>query len=301
MKYFSCFLFTTSLFISQLCLAADGATLNVSQVAIGGGSVPVGATRVPMQQLTFAQPCGKDTHVRTIVIHHSGLGSIADIANVYALDGTTRITRGSTFNAHTSSATLRFNPPLSIAACSKRTITIAMDLSAQAAPSSQHVLTILSSTDINADVPLLLQTMKSNPELHVTPKANGSVTFSITPLASPNVLFGKGRTLLRFTLKASNDSNQQIDAITFTNDGSARDMDLQNLSIQSRNGRMMSDASASLREATIRITFSSPFIIHRNQSQMLLLLGDVTASKRKTIRLTVQEQSDIESHPVRGS
>ncbi len=63
----------------------------------------------------------------------------------------------------------------------------------------------------------------------------------------------------------------------------------------------MSDTSTSLNEATIRITFSSPFIIQRNQSQMLLLLGDVTASKRKTIRLTVQEQSDIESHSVRDS
>ncbi len=228
MKYFSYFLLTTSLFISQLCFAADGATLNVSQIAIGGSSVPIGATRIEMQQLTFAQPCGKDAHVRTIVIHHSGLGSMADIANVYALDGTTRITRGSTFNAHTSSATLRFNPPLSIAACSKRTITIAMDLSAQAAPSSQHVLSILSSTDINADTTVSFQTLKFNPELHLTPKINGSVTFTITPLASPNVLFGKGRTLLRFTLKASNDSSQQIDAITFTNDGSARDTDLQN-------------------------------------------------------------------------
>lgn len=299
MKTFSFLLASALFFVGSVASAQDARSLTVTQTSSVTGSIPLGANRVPVMQLSLQASCSAPVTIQSITVHHKGLGALTDIAKVYVLEGTTRLSRGSILQKQTGTAILRLSH-ITIPACKTRVFVVAMDLSATAAAGSEHTLSLESAEDIATNAAVTVQA-KTTTTTSIAPSSRGGVTFAIVPLASQNTLFGKGRTLLRFSLKANNDTNQLIDAITFTNDGSATNSDLQNLAIFSTNGEQVSDTISSLDGDIVRISFSTPLLLQKNALRLLTLRGDVTASRRRTIRLTVEETSDIEAHTeVRG-
>lgn len=298
MKYILTLIALLFLFQVQETNAAELPGLSVTHISASAGSIPLGAQRIPMLHLNMKQSCDRDVHIRTITIHHTGMGDTSDILKIYALEKDTRLTRGTTVQKNTASAVLRFHPPLTVPACTSRMISIAMDLASDAAAGSEHAFTLKSTEDIQTDGSTTLSQGVQQSVLTAKPKSTGSVTFTLLPESSRNVLFGDDRTLLRFSLRATSHATIQLDAMTFTNDGSARGTDISQLVVKKREGRHVSDVSASLTGDQVRLVFSSPFLLERNETQIFTLSGNVRASRRKTIEFTVAEPSDIEVHDV---
>lgn len=294
MKTFSLFLASALFFVGSSVSAKDAGTLTVTQTSISPSSVPLGATRVAIDRLDLRASCDAPVTVRSITVHHKGLGALTDITKVYAMEKNIRLSRGFVLQKPAATAILRI-PRFTLKPCETRTVFIAMDLSATAVSGGEHVVSVLSATDIATDATVSLQS-KDTPSVLVTPHNLGTVSYTEIPLSSKNVLFGKGRTLLRFSLKADGAQNQLIDAITFTNDGKATDNDLRNLAVFTSNGEQVSATTDAMDGSLARITFSTPLLLSKNATRVFQLRGDVTASRRRTIELTVEETSDIESH-----
>src|SRR3989344_4591837 len=83
-------------------------TLTVTTTQLSSGSMPIGAQRLPMLQVTLQASCDAAATVRTITVYHEGLGAVSDISRVYALEGATRVTRAAVLQRNAQTATLRF-------------------------------------------------------------------------------------------------------------------------------------------------------------------------------------------------
>jgi hypothetical protein len=223
------------------------------------------------------------------------MGAVSDILKVYALENTSRLTRGATVQERNASAVLRFQPPLKVVACTSRTISVAVDVSPNAAAGSEHAFKVKSGKDFQSDTRVSFLSETKQGVITTKPKSVGLVTFTPLPTASRNVLFGTDRTLLRFSLKATSQTKMQVDAISFTNNGSARNTDIVQLSVKRRDGRLLSDVAATLTDDGVRLIFSTPFVLEKNETHVLTLSGNVTASRRRTIDFTVSEPGDIET------
>ncbi len=302
MKILSALLIGSSVLIATPAFAAENGQLIVTQTPSALSSAPLGAQRIPMLTLTLRASCDAPVTIQTISIQHTGLGALSDISRIYLMDNVSRISRPAVLQQKTTSALVR-PMKLVIDACQSKTIIVAMDLSPHAAAGSQHALKIndASAIQTNAIVSVLSNNTTTPATLSTTPSAIGSIAFMEVPTASRNVLFGKNRTLLRFTLKASGKSTQAIDAMTFTNDGSATNADIRNLGVYTTTGELLSAESASLQDDSVRIVFHTPLLLEQNATRLLQLRGDVTASKRRTIDMTVKETSDIEAHIAKNN
>ncbi len=276
---------------------AKSPELTVSVHPISAASLAQGATRVPMVKLTLTASCDADVTLRTITLHHAGLGAAADITHVYGMDMQTRITRSSTFQGKNPTAKLRF-ASLMIPACQSRSITIAADISKNAAAGSMHALEIRSPHDIKTNATVVLQKNSQTKALTTAPANIGLVTVSYLPLNGESVLFGKNRTLFRFSLKAES-KDQFIDAVTVTNLGSARSGDLQNIFLSGSDGVPLTAIAPTLDGSAVRLIFLTPVTLSRNATKVVQLHAAVTASKRRTIRLSIEEPSDIEARTAR--
>ena len=276
-------------------LAASG-SLTVSQSAAVNGSVPKGAQRVPFLSLTLTAGCDGDVTVREVTVAHEGLGDSSDLSRVYVTDGRRRLTRGKTIDASDRTATLRFIPALFIKACESRALTVAADLSPDAASAGEHRLGVESASDVQTEAAVRLSSQETAPVATVRPKATGTVTARFLNLLQP-LRFGNNRTLARFRLEADGESDQDIRAITLTNAGKATDGDLKNLRIQNRKGDVLTNTLAAMDGDLVRLTFDPPLRIGRNDDVLLELKGDAKASKRRTVRFVLEEPSDLEASP----
>lgn len=286
---------STSLLASALISSA----LTVTQTPSSLGSVPVGGSRIPMLTLTLQASCAGPATVRSITVHHTGIGATEDIARLYLLEGTTRVSRATTLQRTSGEAILR-PTKFTIDACKTRTIQVAMDLSPSAAAGAEHGIALKAAEDVQSNAAVTLTATRAAATVSAAAYNAGSVSYAEVPLATRNVLFGKNRSLLRFSLKAVGTA-QSVQAITFTNDGSARDGDLQNLALYTSNGERVSEESVRLDGDTVRIPFVPAFSLERNATHLLTLKGDVTASRRRTIEMRVKEPSDIEAVTLKRS
>ena len=84
---------------------------------------------------------------------------------------------------------------------------------------------------------------------------------TVTPLSlTRRIHYGLNQVLGRFQLEATGDTDQGVTAITFTNDGSAKDGDITRLVLTTRQG-VITETAARMDGEHVRIEFSEPFII----------------------------------------
>lgn len=276
--------------------AASGA-LTVTQTMSAHASVPKGASRVPFLTLQLAVSCDAAVTIGDVTVVHEGLGLASDIERLYVMDGRQRLTRSRLIDEQDLTSTLRFIPALKLAACEKRTVVVMGDIAADAANAGEHRLSLELPTDIQTDATVTLQSGSSDVgSAVVRPQTVGTVTAQILSLTQP-LRFGKNRTLARFRLEADSEANQHIHSITLTNEGKATDTDLKNLRIVNRRGQTLTETRASMDGGTVTLTFDPMLALDRNDEIALELKGDITASRRRTIRFVIEEPSDIDVTP----
>lgn len=280
---------------SSALAATPNAELTVTTSTPSTASIPRGAQRVTLLELTLSASCSQDVTVSELTVHHEGLGDPEDIQSLYALSTQgIRISRTTRFSGNNRDATLRLSR-LTVPACKKATFIIAADFSADAQNGGEHRVSIDAASDITSTANTVsVQPTTSTSIVRTSPSAAGTITVSY-PSVHTSVKYGSNRTVGKLKLEADNRSDHVISSITLTNKGRARSTDLQNLVLESTAGEKLSATIKQLNDDLVQFVFTEPFILSKNQSRVLEVHADVRAASKKTIRFIVEEPSDIVS------
>ncbi|HVW66356.1 MAG TPA: hypothetical protein VHA78_01335 [Candidatus Peribacteraceae bacterium] len=284
------------LFSRSLVMPVPSAALQVHATGTAQPmSVPQGAQHAVMLTIDMHAGCAANTAVTSVTVHHEGLGAVQDILRVYAVDSATsvRLTRAASFSGHPPAATLRFLTPLTITACSDKTVLIEADISPTAAPGGEHALTLNGSGDIVSTAPSVEVTADTGSAVSTVPATPVQLDVTFLPVQSNDVLFGSDRTIARFQLASSSDHTQTVRSVMLTNDGTAAGTDLQNLYLTTNGGKILTDTLTSLAGRTATFVFDPPLSMPPHALQLIQVHADVRASKRYTIDLILDQPSDL--------
>ncbi len=283
-----------ALLLPSLAFAASPIAVSVDALALQ--DVAQGAQRVPVLSVKISATCEKSVTLSSVTIHHEGLGSASDILRVYAVNGLQRRSPGYSLPKN-EDLTLSLRA-VSVPACKSITLLIAADLSPQAAVATSHRFSLVNVETGDGNVATPSSTAQPAP-IAVSPQGQlGTVTISYRALTG-TVSYGSQRVLARLLLQGSG-ANQEIDAITLTNDGSASDTDLRNLYFEDAAGTALTGTVDRLDGDHVRLVFDPPLSLERNAEKLIQLRADVRASRKKTIEFVVEENADVEARTVRG-
>lgn len=285
--------------LSVLCglgsAQATPGTLNVQVETPAYGSVARGAQRVPVAIITLAVPCSSEAAtVNSVTIQRSGLGLSSDIARAYLLSGTSRISRAYPLPSKDDPLTLIVRG-LKISPCASEQVVLAVDFSSQAQVASEHVFRVQAVEAKNATV-----TIDDAAQSTLQVGASGTpavVTAELLPVLT-SINYGRNRTVARLSVQGTAGKDQRITAITLTNNGSAKDTDLQNLAWYTRTGERISAVIPQMQGRTARIVLDA-FLLEGRDTKLIELRADVRASRKRTIRWELEETADIEAMEVR--
>lgn len=253
-------------------------------------SIPQGAQRVNFGMFTITAPCTADSMIESVILKHSGLGDTEDVDRVYLTEGNKRLTSARSISTRDRTVELRLRG-LRIAKCTTRTFSILADFSGDAAFGGEHRIDVVSVRTGRGTAAIAAGSDRTD-STRAVPATTGTITVEYRDLLR-SVLYGKNRTLARISLSAEGE-DQQISSIVFTNDGSARNADLQNLRLFDGD-ELLAPVVKNLDGDTLRFELDSPLLLDRNQSKLLTVKGDVRASRKRTIRFIIDEPSDIEA------
>lgn len=273
-------------------------TLTVDTLSLGAtGSVPRGAQRVPMLRLRLTASCEHDVTLGSLTIQHRGLGRATDIERVYAVSEGVRITRSASVTDD-GLAIIRFRAR-QLPKCTSLTFDVLADIAADAASGGEHRFALERAADLEVSgATVRLGTVRTTGTTSTAPTSDTAL--SVEFLSLPRTLsYGDGRIVAVLRLTGDDRRDQLIHAIMLTNDGSARGTDLQNLSFVSLSNQELTPVAPAMDDDAIRLTFDPPLRLLRRQKRVIQLQADVRASRKRTVRFTVEEPSDIEAERAR--
>lgn len=288
MSLVSCFLYLRSMIKGTPVMYL---ALSLIPLQAFATSIPRGAQRVQLAQFSLTTACDDGAVIDTIVVQHEGLGAISDIERVYLMQGGRRVSRTVSLAQRDGTAAIRLNG-LAIPSCATRTLTIAADFSSDATAGGEHRLSV-SDVRLRSGSVTLEEGASAGSVSRLTPVRTGTITVEYRALLS-SVRYGSSRTVARMLLSADDESDQSIVSMTLTNEGKARNGDLKNLRLYDGN-ILLAPVVAQLDGDVVRFELDPPLALGRNQSKLLTVKADVRAAVRKTIRLEVDEPSDIEA------
>ncbi len=285
------------LLVPAFVSAATGA-LTVTTLSLAGQdvSVPQGAQRVPLLQVTLAATCAADVSVTELVVRHAGLGSARDLARLYLMEDGARLSRG-VVPSDRNASILRLRS-FTVPACGSRTISVAADVSASASPAGEHRL-VLESVTADASVSISAAATSPASPATVTPSISSPQVSAEFLDVHTSQLYGANRVLARVRLQNDGRRAVLLTAITITNDGKARNADLQNMALFASRGTAITAEAGQLEGDRLRLVFDSGFVLESGDEKVLELRGDVRASRRQTIDFMIEEPSDIEAVEAR--
>jgi hypothetical protein len=285
--------------LNAVPIRAAAPALEVRTAQLAESSIPTGAQRVSMLRVSLHASCDAEVVLRGITVHHHGLGAASDILRIYALLNGNRMTRGYAFDSALNTATLDLRARR-IPACGFLDVIIAADFSSNAAAAGQHGISIDQASDIAAGG-ARIQAFLGSPvsRAQTIGPETGTVTAVMLPLLQ-KVSYGGGRTVARMRLRADSENDQEITSVTVTNDGSARDLDLQQLFVESSDGTRLSSVVEKMDGDRVHFVFPVSFVLMRNQEKLVVIKADVRGRARKTIKLVIEEPSDIAARALRS-
>ncbi len=272
--------------------------LTVDAESAGSASVPPGAQRTEMLRLTLNADCSGDVSINTISVQRRGLGANTDIESIYIVHRGKRITRARSIARRDGSVDLNVRN-FRLPACESEDIVVLADFSPDASPAGEHRFELRSVEAAGSTVRIQQRVAAPGKRIRRTAgPAVGQITVDYLNLTR-RVRFGARQIVSRFTVQADGRDDHILQAITFTNNGSASEEDLQNLYIGFRN-RRISTLVSQMSGDTARLEFDPPFLLKKNQKLKFALRADVRASRSRTIQFVIEEEGDLEATPAVG-
>jgi len=261
------------------------------------GSVAPGSQRIEMLSLKVTADCSSSVSINTISVQRRGLGTNEDIESLYVTHRGARISRERSIAQRDGSVDLQLRN-FSIAACDSEDIAIVANYAADASPAGEHRIELRSIDAGGSAVRIEKSSGNFITIQRTASRSVGQVSLDYLRLTQ-SVHYGSRQLLSRFTLAADSTDDHSISAITFTNNGSATNDDLQNLYVEFRSRRISSYAR-SLSGDKVVFTFDPPVQLEASQTLKFGVRGDVRANRSRTIQFIVEEPSDIITTPMRS-
>ena len=253
-------------------------------------TIPPGAQHVPMLHLYMQASCDSAVTLEALNLQRRGLGDRRDIQSLYAVSGYQRLTRLRGVTSKDGSVQLRFRR-LTIPPCQTLDVQILADFQPDSAVSGQHALVLRS---VETDAVVRFQEDATIAPVRTAGITQGTIRATMLPLHG-RVRVGGRRIVARLQLRAEGQGNHMVSAIRFTNAGSARNADLQNLYIQSGYRSSVFTVVPSMIGDTVTVPIQPPLQLSRGQSRIVTLRADVASGARRTLRFILEEPSDIVS------
>lgn len=267
--------------------------LTVNTTSAGYGSIPPGAQRVEMLRMNLSADCTGNVPIRSINLQRRGLGFNTDISDVYVMHRGRRVSSARPITQRSGNVDLSLRD-LTIPACMDENIEIYADFSSSASPAGEHTLVLRSIDAGKSTVRIDQRNTDFTPTLRTAGGGRrGSLSVQYLRLNN-RVRYGSRQRLLRFTLEADSMGDQRVSQITFTNNGSASDSDLQNLFVEFRN-RRISTLASQMDDDRVTLVLDPPFTIPSGSTLQFGLRADVRASRSRTIQFRIEEEADIVS------
>ncbi len=277
----------------------EGGRLTVRSHPQGGRTIAPGMQRIPMLDIMIDASCTSDVALYDLTVRRKGLGLNSDIDRVYVMSNGKRISRTRQVSNNRGDISFHFRNQI-IPACGSKTLSVFADFSTSASIAGEHTFVIENEYDLGSSASKII--LDKGPMVYPTKRTSGRVigTISVDYLnvTSP-VRYGNNRTIQRFVLEADNRTHHIIESITFTNEGSARNADLQDLYLQAGR-KIMTNILPWMEGDRITFYFDPPVSLRKNHRRKFELKADVMASRSRTIRLEIEEPSDIVAEPVLG-
>jgi len=257
-------------------------------------SVQPGTQRVPMLTLRLTASCTEDVSLESVRAHRRGMGSSSDILALYVMQGSRRLVDGRQLS-RSGFADLHLRD-FTIPACGTEEFLLFADFAQDAAVAGEHWLTVEGAGDIVAAGAEVTLIRSGVPEKQRTAggRVRGTIAVEYLHLLQ-TVRYGEDRTVSRIRLTADGQEDHLIHAITFTNEGSARDADLQGVFLRAGRNRRISAIAEQLDGERVRLTLDPPLPLRKNQTKLFELQADVRAGRRRTLQFIIEEPSDIET------
>ena len=261
-------------------------------------SIQQGSQRVPMLTLTVQASCDAPVTIDSIQVRRRGLGQSTDISAVYAMANGTRLNRSSQLN-RAGFTQLRFRN-LMVSACEKLLIQVMADFHTDAQIAGEHWFDVASSSDFSSSASSVRLLSGKEP---VRRSTGGGPSVGVISVEYPRLLstvrYGPGRTVARLRLSADGSNDHAIHSITLTNDGSARNSDLQNIVLRAGRNRHISTVLRQMKNDKVLLILDPPLLLNKNQSRLVEVQADVRASRSRTLKLIVEQSSDIDAQVLR--
>ncbi len=262
------------------------------------GSVPQGASRVPMLQADLSASCESDIVVSELAVRHVGLGDLRDISGVYVLEQGKRISRATTFDSD-GIARLRLRQ-LQVPKCEAVSLQIVGDLSRTASPAGEHGAELRMSYDVVSTAARTELTTGNQITISTSPTTAGAISVKFLPVNPRLIRYGRVETVARLQLTADGSSDQLLRSITLTNNESARDFDLLNLTLQSSSQKVLSSAAARLNGKQVTLKFEPSYILKRGQTVVILLKAEIRGSITRKVQFMLEQESDLDASVYRS-
>ncbi len=261
-------------------------------------SAALGATRVEMLSLDIAASCDSDIRIDDIEIKHTGLGATSDIDGVYLSDDLRRLSRSIHF-ARDGTAHVR-PQRLTIAKCNAVRVSILANISPSASPAAEHGVTIVSADRIHSTASTVTLTQSDDGiVVRASPQQAGAISVNFLSVAGP-LRYGRQETVARIQLSADAKSDHLLKKIALTNTEQARDMQLINFLIETRDGTQLTPLAHRMFGKKVTLLFDPTFILRRSQTIVLLVKAEMRASAQTKVRFTLEEDSDLDAKEYRS-
>ncbi len=262
-------------------------------------SAPLGATRIPMLDIYAWASCEADVKIEELGLLHVGAGKPADLSGVYLADDGRRLSRVVTFNAN-GEAWVR-PQALMIKKCDAVKLGVFADISPSASPTGEHGISLALADRVISSAKIVSVTRSDERSVITTAaRQSGVITAHFLPLQGGYLRYGRRETVARLQLSADGKANHLLKKITLTNLENARDMQLVDFIIETRDGKTLTRVAQRMQGKKVTLTFDPTYILRRNQTVMLLVKAEMRASANTKARFTLEEEADLEAKEYQG-
>jgi len=265
-------------------------TVNGLEVMLSPETAP--ATDVPapvsgIEVMKFDVTAGsEDVSINSISMKREGLGASSAVDSVVLFADNARISKAKTFNSTTDIAEINITPSLVVMAGETKTIT------AKVATIGAGKFTV-SVESVNASTEVELGTVVSN-EFEAISNVNLTTATIDTDGTVVDPKLGQEQAeLLKFKITNDGGANEDIElsSITFKDDSSNIDTDVENLTMYYNNEAVAVVPSVDSKYVTFN--FASPIVIKEDKTEKFVIKGDIVAGASDTINLFIDNVLDV--------
>jgi len=256
-------------------------------------NVPKAAAFVPFTTFNLTAANDGAITVSSITITRTGVGSAADLTDVYLYDGDTRLTSSRTISSSTNKATFA-GLNINVSAGSTKKITVrATVLGGDNITLGNDGFGIASASDIISSAASVSGSFPLNGNIMslTTGASAGTISYSYQTVSDDEVKVGeKDVELAKIKLEGSGE-DMYVKMITLINNGSASNSDLTNLKLY-RDSDLVS-SSATVTNDKVTFVLGTPLKIEKGNSRIFTVKGDIIGGASNTVKYEVDDATDI--------